>query len=310
MKLTVYLPDYSSITIYAGEYITVNELRQLILDEHQDQDLDPPLIYNNANLYELRMTDGDGEPDRDFPALSLTQKLGDLGIDEVCICEVEGKAALVAAMTSASSSGRQASATTSPSKKNKGRVSSVAADSLFPASQFGSILPYGRSSSNSRATPPPPLFFANQGASTNSLPALQQQTQQSQGISGRSLPTPPVPYSGRNNDYSASFFDRSDAGDDDDEDGVFQEMADDNAELNEIADQIVTIKFPNGHEMMLPYDADSTLRSLLPVIAETHKLRLHSDEYVFTMPVADMKRLKVTDVSLQPPDPFPFTCVS
>lgn len=39
-----------------------------------------------------------------------------------------------------------------------------------------------------------------------------------------------------------------------------------------VQDRIATIKFPNGHEITLPYDEQSTLKSLLPVIAETNKL--------------------------------------
>jgi hypothetical protein len=39
-----------------------------------------------------------------------------------------------------------------------------------------------------------------------------------------------------------------------------------------VQDRIATIKFPNGHEVTLPYDEQSTLKSLLPVIAETNKL--------------------------------------
>lgn len=92
-----------------------------------------------------------------------------------------------------------------------------------------------------------------------------------------------------------------------------------------VQDRIATIKFPNGHEITLPYDEQSTLKSLLPVIAETNKLlyvllygggeipcvvwrvtrtivcvcvvsvgyRLHSADYVFCVPNSEMKRLKV-----------------
>jgi hypothetical protein len=155
VKLTVYLPDYSSFKVYATEKMTISDLRNLILQEHADQRLTPPLNYNSPSGYELRMTDGDGEPDRDFPALGLTQRLGELGIDEVCVCEIEGRGGGGGGL------GGKSSSRGNSSKRGKPSV-----DFTFSGSQFGSI-PYGRSISNSRATPPP-LFGAGAEPSSTS----------------------------------------------------------------------------------------------------------------------------------------------
>jgi hypothetical protein len=32
---------------------------------------------------------GDGEPDRDFPALDLSKKLKNFNLDDYCLCEIE-----------------------------------------------------------------------------------------------------------------------------------------------------------------------------------------------------------------------------
>lgn len=169
VKLTVYLPDYSNLNVFASEKMTISDLRNLILEEHLEQGLMPPLNYNNPNMYELRMTDGDGEPDRDFPALGLTQRLGELGIDEVCICVIEGRggghpAGIAAQASSSSKRGGGNAASSGQSSNNTGKQNSV--DFTF-SSQFGSI-PYGRSISNARATPPPLLGGIDVFPSSNS----------------------------------------------------------------------------------------------------------------------------------------------
>lgn len=147
IKLTVYLPDYSSFHVYATDKMTISDLRSLILSDHLEQRLVPPLNYTNPTIYELRMTDGDGEPDRDFPALGLTQRLGELGIDEVCICEIDG---------GRGGGGGGGGIAAFSARPQSGKRSKPSVDFTFSASQFGSI-PYGRSISQTRSTPPPLL---------------------------------------------------------------------------------------------------------------------------------------------------------
>jgi hypothetical protein len=57
-----------------------------------------------------------------------------------------------------------------------------------------------------------------------------------------------------------------------------------------------TIHFPNGQQVDVPFEKDTLLVELLPVIAKLHpltKLRLYTDEYVFVISQQDQKRLKV-----------------
>ncbi len=92
LPFTIYLPDYNSMQVYASIDSTINELIKLILRQHQDEELDPPLEYDELDLYELRMHEGDGEPDRDFPAYKLEEKLRNIESDEFCLCEVDHRA--------------------------------------------------------------------------------------------------------------------------------------------------------------------------------------------------------------------------
>lgn len=243
LKFTVYLPDYNNFTVFAWESSTVGDFLRLIMEEHQDQDIDPPLAYDDYGLYELRMVD-DGEPDRDFPALSLGHQLGQLNIDEVFLCEIEGGAA-------------------SSSK----RMKSVAPGaSMFPASQFGS-LPMGRYSSmgGKSHAPPPPMSFGGGGGN---------------GRESSASPALPMIYSRGGDDsgmdYSSSFYERSDAGDDE-EDKV----------------SIATIIFPSGLDIQVPYEAGMTLKDILVIASASNKLRPHTDEYYFSISSTDQKKLKL-----------------
>ena len=75
--------------VYASMDSTIGELIKTILKQHESEDLDPPLDYSTPNRYELRMHEGDGEPDRDFPAYNLEQLLRNIESDEFCLCEIE-----------------------------------------------------------------------------------------------------------------------------------------------------------------------------------------------------------------------------
>lgn len=59
MRLTIYLPDFSDMLVYAAMDCTVNELIRIILKQHEQEDLDPPLDYRNPSIFELRMHEGE-----------------------------------------------------------------------------------------------------------------------------------------------------------------------------------------------------------------------------------------------------------
>lgn len=59
--------------------------------------------------------------------------------------------------------------------------------------------------------------------------------------------------------------------------------------------ETATIRFPNGATVDVPFEADTTLSALLPLIAKLFpltKLRLYTDEYVFSLSQPDFKRLQ------------------
>jgi hypothetical protein len=58
LRLTIYLPDFSDIQVYAAVDCTVGELIKVILKQHEQEDGDPPLEYHNPTRYEMRMHEG------------------------------------------------------------------------------------------------------------------------------------------------------------------------------------------------------------------------------------------------------------
>jgi hypothetical protein len=92
LRLSIYLPDFSDMRVYAITDCTVGELIRIILRQHESEEILPSLEYNNPFLYELRMHEGDGEPDRDFPAYNTEQLLRNIESDEFCLCEKENNA--------------------------------------------------------------------------------------------------------------------------------------------------------------------------------------------------------------------------
>jgi hypothetical protein len=115
LPLTIYLPDTSSIMVNVKETSNFQEVVLQILKAHEKQGVQPPLDYNDPGMYELRIHEGtglllqyhchrcelclldahcvtgDGEPDRDFPALDPSKLLSDFNLDEYCLCVVEGR---------------------------------------------------------------------------------------------------------------------------------------------------------------------------------------------------------------------------
>ena len=58
IKLTIYLPDYSEMEVYASPDTSISDLIRIILKQHEDEDIHPPLDYRNPHYYELRMHEG------------------------------------------------------------------------------------------------------------------------------------------------------------------------------------------------------------------------------------------------------------
>eukprot|EP00601_Ochromonadales_sp_CCMP2298_P012371 CAMPEP_0173260326 /NCGR_PEP_ID=MMETSP1142-20121109/25512_1 /TAXON_ID=483371 /ORGANISM="non described non described, Strain CCMP2298" /LENGTH=526 /DNA_ID=CAMNT_0014195051 /DNA_START=42 /DNA_END=1623 /DNA_ORIENTATION=+ len=85
--LTIYLPDTSSMPVMVKEKSNIREVIMHVLNMHEKTNVEPRLDYGIS--YELRIHEGDGEPDRDFPALDPEKPLSDFNLDEYCLCEVE-----------------------------------------------------------------------------------------------------------------------------------------------------------------------------------------------------------------------------
>ena len=60
---------------------------------------------------------------------------------------------------------------------------------------------------------------------------------------------------------------------------------------NNLDSNITFIVFPDGVEIEVDQDAESTMLSLLPKIAKTHRLRLHRNEYEFHVSEEDQQKL-------------------
>jgi len=97
IPLTIYLPDYSSLTVQVHEANNFDEVIRKILNVHRELGQEPPLHYHAPQFYELRMHEGDGEPDKDFPALDRAKTLKQFYErcleNELCLCEVDEDAA-------------------------------------------------------------------------------------------------------------------------------------------------------------------------------------------------------------------------
>ena len=55
----------------------------------------------------------------------------------------------------------------------------------------------------------------------------------------------------------------------------------------------VLVLFPDGNQVVVPFKDDTLLLQLLPRISKLKKLRLYTNEYVFSVSAADQKHLKV-----------------
>lgn len=83
----VYLPDVSSLLLYAPENITCEKLIELILEKHKNSNIHPQLEYDHPELYCLRVHESDGEPDTDFAPLEPSKPFSNYGLNEVCLVD-------------------------------------------------------------------------------------------------------------------------------------------------------------------------------------------------------------------------------
>jgi hypothetical protein len=89
VKLTIYLPDQSPFEVTVSENDCFEDVINTVLKCHKEADLRPELYYHCPEMYELRMHEGDGEPDRDFPALDKRKSLKSFNLNEYCLCETD-----------------------------------------------------------------------------------------------------------------------------------------------------------------------------------------------------------------------------
>lgn len=88
-NLTIYLPDYSSFSLKVNINSSFREIIKQLLEKHRADGAEPTLRYDKPECYELRIHEGDGEPDMDFPPLELEKKLDELNLDECCLCAID-----------------------------------------------------------------------------------------------------------------------------------------------------------------------------------------------------------------------------
>jgi hypothetical protein len=86
IELTVYLPSTEAMEITCGENLTFSDLIRKVLQTHEEEGMRGLRSYT-PEYYEIRMHEGDGEPDRDFPALDLKKQLKNFNMNEYCLCE-------------------------------------------------------------------------------------------------------------------------------------------------------------------------------------------------------------------------------
>ena len=91
LTLRIYLPDKSTVQLAVPEECSVGETLTEVVRECRDKDRG---LQGDSTCYELRLHDGDGEPDDDFPALDRTRKIRNYGrqaVNEYVLCPIPSK---------------------------------------------------------------------------------------------------------------------------------------------------------------------------------------------------------------------------
>lgn len=94
ISLTIYLPNKSPLSVEVDPSDTVDSAINTILNVDKASDSPSSSLHHHApECYELRLHEGDGEPDEDFPALDRKRVLKQFGnVAEYCLCQKPGVA--------------------------------------------------------------------------------------------------------------------------------------------------------------------------------------------------------------------------
>ena len=262
-ELIIYLPTGASMSIYVGDSSNFEEIKSQILKEHEQNKLQPPLHYHAPDCYEIRMHEGDGEPDMDFPAMGK-KTLAQMKVEnEYCLCEVEGK-------------------NIPPPPPGTSPASSSVNHHQYhppPPPSSGSSSLIRRNSSRGNAPPVP--YDPNATLQTNGADSSLVSSYNSSGISASIDGSTDIRSTDirsndmRSNDihFGIRTLNRP---------GSFMQH-----------DPItMTIIIGEVHETLDVYSSMS-LRDLLPEINKRNKLRLFSDEFAFSIAEEDQVRLKI-----------------
>lgn len=114
IALTIYLPNREPISINFDTNNSVDDLIRSVLSSHKNESggEGSDLHYHAPECYELRLHEGDGEPDEDFPAIDRQRALKQVGnVSEFCLCQQRGVPVPPLSSTTAPT-------TSSPSKDN------------------------------------------------------------------------------------------------------------------------------------------------------------------------------------------------
>lgn len=229
IPLIIYLPDCSPLKIVAKDTCDFKDVINIVLATHKEQGIQPPLDYNRPQNYELRIHEGDGEPDRDFPPLDLTKKLKNFNLEDYCLCEIDDFG-------------------------GGGGMGGFRDSDDLPMPAPSMIARGGRDRRSMTEEAPPPSANNEFGPLSLFRQVSARQSLTRGGRGGEDLLSPNQPSE---------------------------------------EDNLITIIFPNGNQLDLLIEDDTTFIELLPMIVKTHRIRLITDEYQFTMNQKDQNRLKL-----------------
>lgn len=94
IKLSIYPPKSNvALDIHVPPKFTVKDVIVRVLNEHKKNNLNPKLEYDKPSKYELRMHEGDGDPDTDFPAFKSEYTVSEISqqsqSNDFCLCRID-----------------------------------------------------------------------------------------------------------------------------------------------------------------------------------------------------------------------------